>query len=210
MKSVLVYGDSQSWGRKPGVPERMPYDQRWTSVLSARLGLDVHVIVEALNGRTTCREDPWKPWRNGAAYLDMLLACHAPLDLVIIALGSNDLQWHQHLGAYESMLGAQVLLEKVLGWRGEPAGAPPRAFLLAPPRITAPAGLLREKFRGAPEKSDDQQRLYRELAEQLAVPFYSMADAAEPSPIDGVHLDEAGHARLGEALAPRVAEVLGH
>ncbi len=209
MKSVLVYGDSQTWGRQPGEPLRMPFEKRWTSVMSARLGPDVHIIVEALNGRTTCRDEPWKPWRNGAAHLDMLLACHAPLDLVVIALGCNDLQWHQQFGAYESMLGAQVLLEKVLTWRGEPAGPPPKVFLLAPPRVSKPAGLLEQKFRGAPDKTDEQQRLYRQLAEQLGVPFYSMAEVAEPSPIDGIHLDEAGQQRLGEAMAPRVADVLG-
>ena len=209
MKSVMVYGDSQTWGRKPGVPERMPFDRRWTSIMARRLGSHVHVIVEALNGRTTCRDEPWKPWRNGAAHLDMLLACHAPLDLVIIALGCNDLQWHQHLGAYESTLGAQLLIEKVLGWRGEPEGPPPRAFLLAPPLITAPAGPLAEKFRGAPEKSVEQQQLYRKLASDLGTPFFSMADVAEPSPIDGIHLDEAGQAALGEAMAPLVADVLG-
>src|SRR5690606_6280397 len=207
MKTVMVYGDSQTWGRKPGVPERMHFDQRWTSIMARRLGDGVHVIVEALNGRTTCRDEPWKPWRNGAAHLDMLLACHAPLDLVVIALGCNDLQWHQHLGAYESMLGAQVLLEKVLNWQGEPAGPPPRAFLLAPPRVAAPAGPLSEKFRGAPEKSDEQQRLYRQLAAELGVPLLSMAEVAEPSPIAGIHLGEAGPAALGEAMAPRVAEV---
>lgn len=209
MKTVLVYGDSQTWGRKPGVPERMPFHQRWTSIMAEHLGTDVHVIVESLNGRTTCRDEPWKPWRNGAAHLDMLLACHAPLDLVVIALGCNDLQWHQHLGPYESMLGAQVLLDKVLNWRGEPAGPAPRAFLLAPPLVTAPAGPLLQKFRGAPEKSEEQQRLYRQLAGEMGVPFYSMADVAAPSPIDGIHLDEAGQAALGNAMAPRVAEALG-
>lgn len=208
MKSVLIYGDSQTWGRQPGVPDRMPYARRWTSVMGARLGPDVQIIVEALNGRTTCRDEPWKPWRNGAAHLDMMLACHAPLDLVIIALGCNDLQWHQHLGAYESMLGAQVLLEKVLGWRGEPAGPPPKALLLAPPRVMAPAGPLKEKFRGAPEKADEQQRLYRALAEQLGVAYFSMAEVAEPSPIDGVHLDEAAQEKLGEAMVAVVTESL--
>lgn len=209
MKSVLVYGDSQTWGRVPGKPERMPFAQRWTSIMSKALGPDVHVIVEALNGRTTCRDEPWKPWRNGAAHLDMMLACHAPLDLVIIALGCNDLQWHQHLGAYESMLGAQLLIEKVQGWRGEPAGPPPKAFLLAPPRITEPAGLLKDKFREAPAKTDEQQRLYAELAAQLGAGFFSMAEAAEPSPIDGIHLDVAGQAALAAAITPHVANILG-
>src|SRR5690606_7899478 len=75
--------------------------------------------------------------------------------------------------------------------------------------ITKPAGPLAEKFRGAPEKSEEQQRLYQQLAAEPGVPFFSMAEVADPSPIDGIHLDEAGQAALGEAMAPRVAEVLG-
>lgn len=209
MKSVLIYGDSQTWGRLPGVPERLPYAQRWTTVMAAALGPDVVVIVEALNGRTTCRDEPWRPWRNGAEHLDFALTCHAPLDAVVIALGSNDLQWHQHLGAYESTLGAQALLDKVTGWRGEPDGPPPRPILLAPPRIAVASGPLQMKFRGAEAKTGEQQVRFRQLAVELDIPFLSMADVAEPSPIDGVHLDEHGHRKLGEAMAPIVAAVLG-
>jgi lysophospholipase L1-like esterase len=209
MRSVLVYGDSQSWGRVPGVPERLPYEQRWTSVLAAGLAGEAHVIVEALNGRTTCRDEPWKPWRNGLAHLDLQLASHAPLDLVILALGCNDLQWHQHLGAYESMLGMQALVEKVVAWRGEPAGPAPKAMILAPPRITQPAGPLVDKFRGAIEKSEEQQRLYRRLAGEMGVAFASMADVGSPSAIDGIHLDADGQRRLGLALVPQVRVLLG-
>jgi lysophospholipase L1-like esterase len=68
--------------------------------------------------------------------------------------------------------------------------------------------LLKDKFRGALEKADEQQQRYRDLAGQLGITFFSMADVAEPSPIDGVHLDEAGQQKLGEAMATVVADVL--
>lgn len=210
MKSVLVFGDSQTWGRMPGVPERFPFLVRWTSVMATRLGSGVLVIAQGLNGRTTCRDEPWKPWRNGTEHLDLQLTINAPLDLVIIALGCNDLQWHQHMGGYESALGAQVLLEKVLSFRGDPPAAPPpKAMLLAPPRITAPAGPLVDKFRDAPAKSEDQQRRYQALAAELGVAYFSMSEVASPSPIDGIHLDADGQRALGEAMAPRVAHILG-
>jgi lysophospholipase L1-like esterase len=210
MKSVLVYGDSQTWGRLPGVPERFPFEQRWTSVMAAALGSDVHVIVQGLNGRTTARTDPWKPYRNGLEHFDLQLITHAPLDLVIIALGSNDLQWHQHLEAFESALGAECLIERVVNYRGDPPSAPPpKVMLLGPPRITEPAGLLADRFREAGRKTDDQLRYYRELADRLGIPYMAMADVAQPSPIDGVHLDAAGQRALGLAMAPKVAAILG-
>jgi lysophospholipase L1-like esterase len=37
----------------------------------------------------------------------------------------------------------------------------------------------------------------------------AMADVAQPSPIDGVHLDAAGQRALGLAMAPKVAAILG-
>jgi lysophospholipase L1-like esterase len=210
MKSVLVYGDSQTWGRVPGVPERFPFAQRWTSVMAAALGPGVEVIAQGLNGRTTARPDPWKPYRNGLEHIDLQLLVNAPLDLVVIALGSNDLQWHQHLEAFESALGAEVLIERVVNYRGDPPTAPPpKVMLLGPPRITAPAGLLVDRFREAGRKTDEQLRSYRELAARLAIPYFAMADVATPSPIDGVHLDAAGQRALGLAMAPRVAAILG-
>jgi lysophospholipase L1-like esterase len=41
------------------------------------------------------------------------------------------------------------------------------------------------------------------------VGFFSMAEAAEPSPVDGVHLDEKGQAQLAAAMTPRIAACLG-
>lgn len=210
MKSVLVYGDSQTWGRLPGVPERFPYEQRWTSVMAVALGPAVQVIAQGLNGRTTARADTWKPFRNGLEHIELQLLTHAPLDLVIIALGSNDLQWHQHLGAWESTLGAQTLVERVLACRVDPPDAPPpRVMLLGPPLITQPAGLLAERFRGCAETSREQQVRYRAMAAELHIPYFSMADVAAPSPIDGVHLDADGQRQLGLAMAPRIAAILG-
>jgi lysophospholipase L1-like esterase len=57
------------------------------------------VIEEGLNGRTATVEHPRV---EGAAVAPCLLPCcrsHAPLDLVIIYLGTNDLHDRYHLSA---------------------------------------------------------------------------------------------------------------
>ena len=49
MKTIVCYGDSNTWGYIPGsAEERYPYDIRWTGVLQRLLGAEYHVIEEGL------------------------------------------------------------------------------------------------------------------------------------------------------------------
>ena len=100
---VLVYGDSNTWGWKAcsdGFPTiRLSPSQRWAGLLGQYLGTGYEVEEDGLNLRTTDLDDPvgWGGQLvardyNGAASLPTALARHAPLDLVVLALGQNDLQ----------------------------------------------------------------------------------------------------------------------
>ncbi|MBV9246759.1 MAG: hydrolase, partial [Methylobacteriaceae bacterium] len=92
MPVIVVFGDSNSWGCEPQVFKRFPPGVRWPTVMKRELGANYDLIEEALNGRTTVWDDPIEPHRSGIAYLTPCLLSHAPLDLVIIALGCNDLK----------------------------------------------------------------------------------------------------------------------
>ena len=89
MKSILVYGDSLVWGRNASQKDRHSFDDRWPNVLASNLK-DVIVCEAGLGGRTTDLEFAGRPGRNGLKHLSVALLQAAPLDLVILALGTND------------------------------------------------------------------------------------------------------------------------
>lgn len=101
MKSILCYGDSNTYGLMPDSPDRYPRDVRWTGILQKKLGEDYYVIEEGLSGRTTLWDDPIEEHKNGKKYLLPCLDSHKPVDLVILMLGTNDLKTRFSLTPFE-------------------------------------------------------------------------------------------------------------
>src|ERR1051326_6882825 len=92
---ILVYADSLTWGIIPGTRQRLPFARRWPGVMEnelAKSGVEVRVIEDALNGRRTVWDDPFKAGRNGLAGLEQRIEVNSPLSLVILLLGTNDFQ----------------------------------------------------------------------------------------------------------------------
>ena len=90
-KEILCFGDSNTWGYTPGTGVRYAPDVRWTGVMAQVLGENYHIIEDGLNGRTTSFDFPWSECRNGQSALPYALLSNKPLDLLILALGINDL-----------------------------------------------------------------------------------------------------------------------
>ena len=65
MKTIVCFGDSNTWGYSPSGLGRYPFEKRWTSILQKELGADYFVIPEGLNGRTTAFEDRIEKDKNG-------------------------------------------------------------------------------------------------------------------------------------------------
>ena len=58
------------------------------------------MIEEGLNGRTSAFDDPLDPILNGKTFLPVCLATHAPIDVVVIMLGTNDVFLPQGITAH--------------------------------------------------------------------------------------------------------------
>ncbi len=143
MPVIVAFGDSNTWGYDPATGGRFPRPQRWPSVLQRELGADFEVIAEGLNGRTTVHDDPIEPYRCGADALPPCLMSHAPVDLVILALGCNDLKKRFSVSAFDIAEGAGRLdfpRSRLWAGPGRPAAENPAG--------RAPAGRQAQRIRG--------------------------------------------------------------
>ena len=94
MKTIVCFGDSNTWGYIPVTGHRLDYSKRWPGAMSYILGNSYKVEEEGVNGRTTCFEDPIYPKRCGTEFFEEVLLTNYPVDLVIIMLGTNDSKIH--------------------------------------------------------------------------------------------------------------------
>jgi lysophospholipase L1-like esterase len=198
---VLCYGDSNTYGWTVAC-DRLERAKRWPGVLAAELGAGWHVIEEGLGGRTTVLDDPELPYRNGREYLVPCLCSHEPVDLVVLFLGTNDLKTRFAVSAPDIAAGvgalATIALESL---------AQPRVLVLGLPRLGRLTELAGE-FAGAEEKAAQLPEHLQAVAFALGVAFLDLGELVAYSDADGIHLDEAGHRAIGEAVARTVPTIL--
>lgn len=211
MKTVLCYGDSLTWGLDAATGGRHELADRWPSVLQAALGDGVQVIAEGLNGRTTAYDDDTAAAdRNGVRLLPTVLSTHAPLDLVIIMLGTNDMKKRVAGRAIDARVGMGRLVEIVRHHAWPLDTETPDVLIVAPPVVRDTGDpVFAAMFAGAPEESAMLASYYADLADETECGFYDAANVAETTPIDGVHLDAENTRAIGKGLAPVVRVMLG-
>ncbi|HKC76564.1 MAG TPA: SGNH/GDSL hydrolase family protein [Chloroflexota bacterium] len=207
MKTILCYGDSNTWGYNPATSDRFPPDVRWPGAVRRALGEGYYVIEEGLNGRTTVWDDPIESDRNGKTYLLPCLESHKPLDLILIMLGTNDLKKRFNLSPSDIAQSASGLAELALHSGTGPDGRAPIVVLIAPPPVgplTDFAGL----FESAGEKSQQFSRYYKLWASRKGCAFFDAAEVTVSSPLDGIHFEADEHEKLGRAVAAEVRRLL--
>ncbi len=209
MPTIVCYGDSNTYGYDAATGGRYPKGVRWPGVLAAELGDAADVIEEGLNGRTTIWDDPYLDGRNGRTYVLPCLRSHAPVDVLVLMLGTNDLKSIFGRSAAEIAAGVGALVSVALGSGTGPDGAAPRVLLVAPPR----PGAVTDRsevwgFGEARAKCERMPALYRAVAEMNGVALLDASTVADVDPVDGVHLTPAGHASLGRVIAGAVRELL--
>ena len=207
MRTILCYGDSNTWGYDPATGGRFGPDARWPGVLARELGDGYAVIEEGLNGRTTVWDDPIDAHRNGRGYLVPCLESHAPLDLVVIALGVNDLKARLAVSATDIADGAGALVETVQKSATGPDGGAPGVLLLAPPPV-GELGDSAEMFAGALEKSRGFSKHYARVADKYGCGLLDLAGIVSVSAIDGVHFEAEEHEKMGHEVGTRAKELL--
>jgi len=206
MKTVLCFGDSNTWGYSPLDGSRHPHDVRWTGVLQRLLGSDYLVIEEGLNGRTNVTNEEERPIRSGLDVLPVLLESHRPLDLVVIMLGTNDLKHDFNLSAEEIADGARQVCRSVIDC--EYLVDPPQILLISPTHVELMTEEEQDIFIGAIEKSRELARHYQVVAEDLGIHFLDASRIVVKTNLDGVHWDAGQHHDFGKALSGMIGQII--
>jgi lysophospholipase L1-like esterase len=208
-RTLLAFGDSNTWGYVPGTGARYPRSVRWPGVLSTALGANHQVVEAGLSGRTTVFEDPMGD-KAGVRHLGPVLASAAPVDLVAILLGTNDLKARFAATPFGIAEGAGLLIDRVRQSAAGPGGAPPEVLLLTPPPVVDALGEARgsdanrdfeQEWANAALRSQQFAAQFARVARLRGVANLNLGNVIQSSPSDGIHWESAAHAVVGRAVA---------
>lgn len=218
MKTILCYGDSNTYGQNPEFsvdqtkPFRHSYTSRWTGILQNLLQEQYHVVEEGLSGRTTILDNPVELHRNGLKTLPACIMSHSPVDLLIIMLGSNDLRGCFKPIPFSVINGMDAFLLECLNPAWQIAGGEMKVLLVSPPYIKqqgekSPWPGLFEDVDAVP-LSQKMAGYYKSLADKYGINFINAADFVEASALDFVHMNAENHKKLAYALKDKVIDIL--
>ena len=218
MKNILVFGDSNTWGYdyltympETGNAQRMTFEERWPGRVQMILGDEYRIIENALNARTNVIDDPYFPLRHGLNSLKVALDANAPLDLVVIQMGCNELKHMFNRTAGMIAFGVEQLVNACKEqYYGYPA---PKVLIIAPAPTHPDIYKMIFGFSFGPDayaKSCQFSKEYAAIAERHGCGFVDCAPLNfEINTLDGLHYSKADHAKLAPVVAEKIKEMLG-
>lgn len=211
MKTVICFGDTNTWGVDPETDERLPYEERWTGILTEELAGEYRILEEGQAGRTTVCEDPVEKHKNGLTYLMPCLDSHRPVDLLVVMLGTVQLKSRFHQTAEDIAIGLEYLLKQVLACDCGAGKKAPKILLISPVAVGRVEDTWLSGVFAMPDNRERQSRfkqLYRDMAQRLGIEFMAAEDVARTSE-DGIHLAKESHGPFAMAVAQKIRQILG-
>jgi len=200
---ILIFGDSNTYGFDADGCGRFPRDKRFSGVLQALLGDGAEVFEAGLPGRTADFEDPIAVGMRGTAVIKGRMLQYAPLDLLVIMLGVNDIKERFRATAAMAAEGVGRLASLAVStpaWRDDK-----RILIIAPPAVSenyGSLGMAYELGHGCFERSHELPAALRAMAEANGYGFFDASSLGmELSRADGIHMTESDHKLLAAALA---------
>lgn len=192
MKTVLCFGDSNTYGYSPLDGSRFLQTERWTGILKTRF----NVIEAGLNNRVGFILSPYGEKYSGLKYFPKVLSACNNIDIIVLAVGTNDLQYAYNVDmqTIENGLEQMILLAK----------EKTSNIIIVPPVI-----LSKDIFNGAfslmfdkssIEKSVQVQEVFRKVASKHSCKLLDFNEFVRPSNIDGLHYDKNAHSLIGEKI----------
>ena len=179
---ILCFGNSNTFGYDPRgfFGDRYGTEDRWVDLLAKQTGHD------CINAGANGREIPRNP------YALQLLTEHAPVDVFLVMLGTNDLL--QGASAKEAADRMEAFLNQLLPHCKQ-------VLLICPPPMRRGAWVPTDELVA---ESIHLAEEYKLLAETLNIPFVDTREWNIELTFDGVHFTEEGH----HSFATHLMEVI--
>ncbi len=219
MRTILCYGDSNTWGfmpRKTKPPlkaeNRYPWETRWPGRLEERLGKGWRVLEAGLNGRTTMFDCFMEEHRNGLHDIDVALLTSMPVDLVILMLGTNDSKQAFGKTPYVIAHGIRRLIGRISGgdYGYGPGGRIPEILVVSPIRMTEgvyTSWLSVEFDSESLLRSGKLAEEYEKVAAESGAHFLNAGAVISADSSDGIHMNAEGHAKMAEIIGEKVRQI---
>jgi lysophospholipase L1-like esterase len=209
--AILAFGDSNTWGWIPGGGgARYADNERWAGVLEEELGDGYKVVCDGLVARRTDIDGFTAgpvdgSFLNGAKTLPAAIARNAPVDLVLLFLGTNDVQAGAERTAVQVAEAVLVLSELVKTSENllySSYKAPEVWVVVPPPLGDLSESSLRELFAVGEDESHQFSQAFAMISWQPGVTVFDANDLLSGEiGSDGIHLNLKGHELLGKGLA---------
>ena len=182
MKRIFIYGDSNVWGDS-FVGSRVRYSDRWVNRLKRELRGKAHIIADGLSGRVAGDFCKVKPYKNGKQAFAKALQRAGKVDIIIIALSTNDLQ--QQYGRT-----AQAVIHDLTDYQKLAHGA--NIIYILPPAFSTGEDSGPEFTEQSEEIRQEILRDKDSLGEYIELPLMPLSD--------GIHFSAKGHRLLARIV----------
>ena len=197
MKKILCYGDSNTFGYNPFDSSRFDEKTRWTALLQENLGSDFEIIEEGACDRTGIADNDKGFLYSAQRHFPKMITKTKNVDLLILAIGTNDLQFKYDLTVHQFENGLEKLIVT--------AKNNVRRIILIPPVIlheNVLEGFFKFQFdETSVSKSKKIGKIYRKLSNIYGLDYFDLNDFVKPSNADGLHYDSEGHKIISTKLS---------
>lgn len=189
MKKILCYGDSNTFGYNPVDNSRFDENTRWTALLQKNLGSDYEIIEDGVCDRNCIADNDKGFLYSAQRHFPKMITKTKDVDLLILAIGTNDLQFKYNLTVHQFENGLEKLIVT--------AKNNVKRIILIPPVVLNEnilEGFFNFQFDSTSiAKSKKVGKIYKKLSNIYSLNYFDLNDFVKPSNVDGLHYDSEGH-----------------
>ncbi len=203
MKKILCYGDSNTFGYNPCNASRYDKQTRWTSVLQNILGNNYQIIEEGGCDRTGIADNDKGFLFSAQKHFPNMISETGEVDILILWIGTNDLQFKYNLSLEEFEKGLKKLILIAQKYAKK---------IVLIPSVELPDNVLDGYFSfqfdsTSVSKSKETGRIYKKLSQIYGLEYFDINNYVKPSKTDGLHYDANEHKIIAQKLSEFLTKI---